>query len=594
VSGAIIDAVSADLPGRLLIADPFAGGGVIALATLLRGHRIYAQDVNPWAARSLATMLGLPAHDELGRAADRLRQAVDGLLAKAYATRMSDGTPAMISHTMRVATGSCPHCCSKLRLFPTATVSLLARVDCGGGDSAYVACRAGHLNLASALRRTRCRTCSILVNPTEHYTIGRRASCASCGWEGRLAEIAGAEGFRWEIVLVERVGSGVREIGPPSSKERAAADASSWAPSRDLPVIDPGKETVGLLAHGMTHWHDLFPNRQRVVVETLLDTCENAADGNPSVERALEAIVVGSTEMAGYTSRWDPRYLKAYEAVANHRFSFTTFAVEPNVWGAHQTGRGTVERRIEHLAKAALWFDERLGRRLVVEGPRSSTARRTTLARDVDARVVSGSSTRMGISAQQLDAVVTDPAYHDDVQYGELSDLFRAWAGEETGALDGDAVVRNGNAESGTEAYRSLLESVFKEIRRSLRPRGHLVLSYANRDSVAWVALFSALQAAGFVSVGYTVVHSENEMDHAKAGRRACNLDVLIDLVPAGSGRLTRFRPKGEPRDDEEEFCRLVGTYALKIGRLQAGWIDLFYDQVSQSPFLAKKLRTNR
>src|SRR5687768_17571042 len=65
VTAAIVEAVGADRPGRLTIADPFAGGGVIALATLLRGHRVYAQDVNAWAARGLATMLDLPAPDEL-------------------------------------------------------------------------------------------------------------------------------------------------------------------------------------------------------------------------------------------------------------------------------------------------------------------------------------------------------------------------------------------------------------------------------------------------------------------------------------------------------------------------------------------------
>ena len=43
------------------------------------------------------------------------------------------------------------------------------------------------------------------------------------------------------------------------------------------------------------------------------------------------AAVLGSVEMAGYLSRWDPRYLKPYEAVANHRYNVTTLSAEPNV-----------------------------------------------------------------------------------------------------------------------------------------------------------------------------------------------------------------------------------------------------------------------
>lgn len=80
------------------------------MAALLRGHRVYAQDVNPWAARCLVTMLDLPAVDEVGAAADRLFDRVAGLLDEAYSTRMSDGTPGEPLTTLRVATGVCPQC----------------------------------------------------------------------------------------------------------------------------------------------------------------------------------------------------------------------------------------------------------------------------------------------------------------------------------------------------------------------------------------------------------------------------------------------------------------------------------------------------
>jgi putative DNA methylase len=585
VTGAILDAISADLPGRLLLADPFAGGGVIALASLLRGHQIYAQDVNPWAARSLATMLSLPAADDLATAGQRLRDSVADLLHSAYDTTFGDGTPATISHTLRVATGRCPGCGRTIKLFPAATVSLRRRVDCGG-TTGYLACPAGHLILASATKRTSCSACHRYVKPRACYTTGRTARCADCRWTGKLSDLVGADGFEWEVVLVERTAPGRRDIGPPTVVELVAADATRWAPSRELPPIDLGIETGVLLRHGMHNWHDLYPARQRVVLEALLDGCVIAARNDERVARALEAAVIGSTEMAGFTSRWDARYLKAYEAVANHRFNFTTLTAEPNVWGAPESGRGTVDRRLEHLAKASLWLEERVGRPLNVDGPRATTGRRRPIRDEIDARVVSGGSQRLTIPAATLDAVITDPPYHDDVHYGELSDLFRAWAGEVTGALDGDAIVRRLHGESGTDAYQRLLTDIFAEIRRALRPDGHVVLSYANRHPGAWVALFSALEAAGFRAAGYTVVHSENETDHAKVGRRACMLDVLIDVVPATAQRVRQHQPKGQPDSDEETFCRLVGVQALRIGNLGADWIPRFTDNLQASAFL--------
>lgn len=586
VTGAIVDAVSADRADQLLLADPFAGGGVIALACLLRGHRVYAQDVNPWAVRSLTTMLDLPALPELADAGDRLHSSIEPLLTEAYATTFRDGTPATIANTIRVATGSCPGCARTLRLFPTATVSLLARVDCGG-DQAYVACPAGHLYLASSRKRTSCGTCRKYVTPSARYTAGRTARCSHCRWTGKLTELIGPNGFAWEVVLVERNAAGQREIGPPTPAELDAAEDPQWAPARDLPGIEPGIETSVLRRHGMTHWHDLYPARQRVVIEALLAACPAAAGGDARTAAALEAAVIGATEMAGYASRWDSRYLKAYEAVANHRFNFTTLAAEPNVWGAPEFGRGTVDRRLTQLAKAAIWLDERIGRSLNVDGPTPATARRTKMSAAVDARVVAGGSQRLVLPAGSLDAVITDPPYHDDVHYGELSDLFRAWAGETTGTLKGDAIVRQLTGAAGTDAYQRLLTDIFTEAHRALRSDGHLVLSYANRHPGAWVALFNALEAAGFRAAGYTVVHSENETDHAKVGRRACTLDVLIDVVPADGRPVTHHEPAGAAANDEEEFCRLVGVHALAIGTLPPEWAENFTVAARATAFLS-------
>ncbi len=587
VSGAIVDAVAADRPGdRLLLADPFAGGGVIALAGLLRGHRMYAQDVNPWAARSLTTMLTLPPPADLEAARDRLHSSVKKLLDRAYATTLADGSAGTISQTLRVASGPCPGCATTIRLFPTAVVSLLTRVDCGG-DVGYVACRAGHLNLATTRKRTTCGECHRYVQPRGRYTADRSVRCASCGWFGKIAALVGRNGFTWEIVLIERTANGVREIGPPTPAELAAAAPRRWKPASDLAVIEPGIETSVLLRHGMRHWHDLYPRRQRVVIEALLAGCDDAAQGDPCLAAGLRAAVIGATEMAGFASRWDARYLKSYETVANHRYNFTTLSAEPNMWGAPDYGRGTVDRRLDQLTKAAIWLEEKIGRDLHVEGPRPASDRRTAMATRADARIVAGGSQRLVVPKGALDAVITDPPYHDDVHYGELSDLFRAWADEATGVLEGDAIVqRQLQGDRTTDVYERTLTRIFKEVRRALREDGHMVLSYANRHAGAWVALINALTAAGFVTAGYTVVHSENESDHAKLGKRACTLDILVDLVPSTDRVVEQHRPSGRPTTDEERFCRLVGEQLLDIGHLGEGWSEPFTHTLNGSTFV--------
>src|SRR6201999_1905782 len=116
--------------------------------------------------------------------------------------------------------------------------------------------------------------------------------------------------------------------------------------------------------------------------------------------------------------------------------------------------------------------------------------RRSAGCSTTDVRVVVGSSTRLLSPNNSIDLVCTDPPYHDDVKYGELSEIFRAWAGLDPSRLDGEAVVCDDVV--ATADYESTLELAFREMRRALNPGGHLVLSYANRESAAWVALFGA------------------------------------------------------------------------------------------------------
>jgi adenine-specific DNA methylase len=162
--------------------------------------------------------------------------------------------------------------------------------------------------------------------------------------------------------------------------------------------------------------------------------------------------------------------------------------------------------------------------------------------------VVRRSSERILLEPGALDLVLTDPPYHDDVQYSELSLPLRAWARLPLTELGGEALVNVARGQNdGADEYRELLRSIFAECREHLRHNGRLIFSYANREPEAWVALFAALQDAGYAAVGCQVLHSENETDMAKRDVRACTLDLLMELVPSeghattSSGDLTVY-----------------------------------------------------
>src|SRR5690606_20600564 len=182
---------------------PFSGGGVIPLAAVMRGHRVYAQDLNPWASAGLAAMLSLPAPVGLSRATLKFQIACSDLIAAAYSTCFSDGTPAEISHTFRVATAACSACGHRERLLPDALVSLLQRKE-RGKTMAFLACPEGHLFSADHTQKRRCPTCRRPTDPEASYTQQRLITCQACGHKEKLEQRAANGNWSWEIVLVER------------------------------------------------------------------------------------------------------------------------------------------------------------------------------------------------------------------------------------------------------------------------------------------------------------------------------------------------------------------------------------------------------
>lgn len=586
VNGAVIDAVAAERTRDepMLVVDPFAGGGVIPLAALMRRHRVYAQDLNPWATFGLAAMLALPDPDLIREGVGALTQRVTTIVQAAYGTTSSTGQPATVSHTFRVATAECLECGHRNRLFPHSMVSLVNRKERRVPD-AWLACPNGHVVRGRFDQARKCPECRVRIEPDTGYTVRRVATCACCGSSARLQDLAAGGSWQWEVALVERTFAGTRELDLPTTAEVNTADDPLRAPTRDLGLIPDGQETRVLQRHGFSSWNDLYPSRQRWVLEQLLALTAHASD-DTRVTHLLRMAVIGSAEMAGLLSRWDRWYLKSFESMAGHRFNFTTLTVEPNAWGTPTSGRGTTLRRLAQLIRAAEWSKKNLVATTASVHPvRAGDVTPAT----TDVTVVEGSSETINLASGSVDLVLTDPPYHDDVQYAELSMPLRAWAELARDDLTGDAAVNPAtSARDDESAYARLLERIFLEIRRVLQPDGHLIFSFANREPTVWVDLFAALQAAGLRAAGCAIVHSENERDQAKRDVRACTSDLLLDLVPASKRTTVTFsRPEEVPQGSEGEYLKIIAKWFEQVGNLTAGWQDDMTTDCAGAAFLA-------
>jgi adenine-specific DNA methylase len=194
--------------------------------------------------------------------------------------------------------------------------------------------------------------------------------------------------------------------------------------------------------------------------------------------------------------------------------------------------------RLNAVIKALDWMAERIPHKVI---HRTTRAKNQQLPNDV--LVVTGSSERQLLPDGVVSLVLTDPPYHDDLQYGELSRLFHAWMAETLGGRVPDEqaeAVPNSVRGADDLHYAQQVAACLRESRRTLKKDGRLILTFHNRNLAAWGSLAGALRKAGFLVVGLATVSAENSADHSKRGKETFLCDLVIECKPAPRKRPAR------------------------------------------------------
>jgi len=523
---AILDA--SGLGKNDVVSDPFSGGGTVTLEAAVRGHRVYAQDLNPWPVWGLQVALDRVEPKPLQEAIDsfwvEFRKAVD----TCYSAPCSLHGKGETLNTFWVRECACPHCKQKVYLYPYSLLTVASRRE--KEKAGFYGCSAcGKVTKGGLINRVSCHHCKRhLSNPRHPLLAKRRVSCPHCN-----TTISDQKTWRmkpvWKPVLVQRScdskSGKVTHFEIPSRAEVIAASMQLDVPRLLRRSIPNGRETRVLHRSGFRCWADLYPPRQLRVLLTAARLAREL-DVDDRVRQRIQLAIAGAAEMAGYLCRWDRFHPKAFEALANHRYAVLGLAIESNL--AADQGRGTLRRRLAASVKAAGWTQRYLWKGKGVEDPRLAD-------RDVIHTIVAGSSAKQRLSSGSVSLVITDPPYYDAVQYGELSALFLAWAKVVTGKQRAwqpnlrNEAVPNGVRRTGTAHYQKQISSILLETSRTMRSNARLVLTFHSTDFRGWAALAAALHKARLCVVALAVAHSENEVDHPKHNRNGFFKDLVIE-----------------------------------------------------------------
>lgn len=140
------------------------------------------------------------------------------------------------------------------------------------------------------------------------------------------------------------------------------------------------------------------------------------------------------------------------------------------------------------------------------------------------ASINQGTATNLKYPDKFFDAIITDPPYYDNIDYGNLSDFFYVWLKRSIGFLypdvfqtaltpkDNQLFDKADTTAERTNKYEQELLRSLRETERTLKNDGILTIIYPYRSQTAFVAILKLLIQAGFITTATWPIRTNNPL----------------------------------------------------------------------------------
>lgn len=602
------------------VLDPTAGGGSIPLESLRLGVTTFANDLNPVAVLVQRATYELPLiHGkqliaEYERISKRFLELAEPNFRELFVPE-ADG--AQVFGYLWARTIRCPHCEGLVPLAPNwrlapdgQGVRLLPRKQGGPGATG----RLVDFEIVAKAKEQSPGTvsggdancpfddCARLI-PGEH--VKNEAQ------EGRMGEQLYGVVVKRRVVVGQKASGKVKEkwiraFRAPRDEDDVLSTVRKQLDER-MPIWEAMNivptEAIGELSnydrghrmYGMTHWRDMFSPRQLLghgygveAFRALIQEEESEGRLTDALKGALIYLSFAIDKLLNYnarSTRWDGTTGRIRSVFDSHNFAIVWSYAEmaPTVvgqgfsWAIEETGKALAE--LVTLCRPDADVGSSSQSHFDFEKPRPKF-----VPPEVILTCTSGDS--LGhLTDGQIDAVVLDPPYYDNVMYAELSDFFYVWLKRTAGYIYPELFLR-GLTDKENEAianpakfkdqkggkllagrdYQNRMAGIFTEARRVLKPDGIMTLMFTHKATGAWDALTKGLIEAGFTITASWPINTEAEGSLHIKDKSAANSTVFLVCRP-------RVRAGDDVRYWEEVEPTVRKAVRQRIAQFQEGGI---------------------
>jgi DNA modification methylase len=155
------------------------------------------------------------------------------------------------------------------------------------------------------------------------------------------------------------------------------------------------------------------------------------------------------------------------------------------------------------------------------------------------------STESLGISANSVDYIFTDPPFGKNISYSDLNFIWEAWLGITTNTKR-EAILSDG-LQKDLSDYHMLMVNSFREYYRVLKPGRWLTVEFHNSNNSIWNTIQEALLQAGFIIADVRTLDKQQMTMQQMTTTSAVKQDLIISA----------YKPNGNL---EENFRLIAGS----------------------------------
>lgn len=569
------------------VLDSTAGGGSIPLESVKYGFPTIANELNPVASVILKSVLDHPMTEknlsnDIEKYGTEINSRVKERLSEYFKSRDGERiTEYVWAHTLK-----CPDCGLEIPLSPTWWLDKKS-----GSEGTAVRPHVNNdedrvefeiVELPKDIEKTQ-------FDPTKGTVSYGKAEClrTGCGVTIESEEVksqAKDEGLGDQIYAVRYESKGKTKKGK-KFRSPTAMEKEGYQKAKEKLKSDPdldafldteipkGKETERTRRHGIKSWRDVFNARQLLTHYTYLDEFNKITDEIDRNHTDKESEVIktylafAADKSVDYNCRyssWNAGKSKIRNSFDRHDFAFKWSYAESNLTAEGLGYQWTLKNTIKAY---------------------SEFHRLTNHLDKSDIEVIQENAGDMSLESGEVDAVVMDPPYYDNVMYAELSDFFYVWLEKYLGDVypeffesqltdkedeavanpskfDDVASDEKSSTELAKEDYESKMTDIFDEMYRVLQDEGVFTLMFTHKKTEAWDTLTKALINSGFTVKATHPVNTESSLSLHQKGKNAAESTIFL------------VSEKREQTDKEYTLWKDIKEETRKVAREKAAELD--------------------